>query len=66
MLACRCFRIQDRSSVGVHSSMGELTILAVSLSSSLHPDKPTVLAWLSFVVTLAMYELANVPYSLWE
>ena len=27
---------------------------------------PTVLAWLSFVVSLAMCEPAIVPYSLWE
>ena len=27
---------------------------------------PTVLAWLSFVVSFATCELASVPYSLWE
>ena len=61
------FRSHDRFGAGVHNSIEELTSLAnqpIHLFCSL--INPTVLAWLNFVVSLAMCELANVPYSLWE
>ena len=56
------FRSHDRCGVGVHNSIKELTSLAVQpihLICSL--INPTVLAWLNFVVSLAMCEPASVP-----
>ena len=58
---CRFFRSQASSSAGVHSSLVELTSLAVSLSSSLIADKPNYAGLAEFCVSLAMCESSIVP-----
>ena len=53
----------NRSGVGVHSSVVELTSSAIQpfhlLGSLINPN--VVLAWLDFDIPLAMYEPASVP-----
>ena len=61
---CRCWEIQDKYCVGVHSSVIELvTILAIQpfhlLGSLINPN--IVLALLDFDMSLAMCDISIVP-----
>ena len=60
---CRCWENQAISCVGVHSSVVELTSLAIQpfhlLSNLINPN--VVLDWLNFDVSLAMCEPTVVP-----
>ena len=60
---CRCWENQARSCVGVHSSVVELTSLAIQpfhlLSNLIKPN--VSLAWMNFDMSWAMCEPAIVP-----
>ena len=60
---CRCSRSHAKSGAGVHSSVVELTRLAVQAShlvvSLINPN--VVFAWLNFDIYLVMCDPSSVP-----